>query len=300
MDQRRQSLVEEHLPLVEQVVLRISSGFPRFVDRSELVAAGMLGLVEAARRYDFDRSVPFAGFAVQRIRGAVLDVARSADWAPRGVRQFARTAEETSQELATRLRGRPDDDQLADAMGMTVAELRRLREQVDHGVTRALGGGGDLDAADDDDRLWDRSEPTTEELLESAELRGYLRSALQTLPERHRLIVIGLYLEGRSFEELADLLAVTPSRISQLRSDAIEMLREGIETQYRAISAGRPKGRVEIRKARYAADIARYADWRTRLTPSGMELPSTTGPAVVDVVPAATGTDGPRPAPTVG
>ena len=86
MDHRRRVLIEEHLPLVQQVVLTVARGFPRFVDRNELVSAGMLGLVEAARRFDFDQGVPFAGYAGQRIRGAVLDVARSVDWAPRTVR----------------------------------------------------------------------------------------------------------------------------------------------------------------------------------------------------------------------
>ena len=81
MESDRASLIERHLPLVEQVVLRVSGSFPRFVDRSELVSAGMLGLVEAADRFDATRGVPFAGFAVQRIRGEVGSIpsSRSSD-----------------------------------------------------------------------------------------------------------------------------------------------------------------------------------------------------------------------------
>jgi RNA polymerase sigma factor for flagellar operon FliA len=277
MEQRRSALIEQHLALVEQVVLRVSRSFPRFVDRSELVAAGMLGLVEAAGRYDFDRNVPFAGYAVQRIRGAVLDVARSVDWTPRAVRNLARQAEETSQQLATSLGGRPDDETLAAALDIDPAQLRRLRERVNHGVLRALDDRHTLERSDDSEVLVDRSQPEPEELLETAELRGYLRSALSTLPERHRLIIVGLYLEDRSFEELAELLAVTASRISQLRADAVEMLREGIDAQYRSTKPSRPKGRVELRQARYAAAIAQHADWRTRLEPSSMPLPRSAG-----------------------
>jgi RNA polymerase sigma factor FliA len=266
MEQRRAALVEAHLALVEQVVLKVSSGFPRFVDRSELISAGMLGLVEAANRYDFDRSVPFAGYAVQRIRGAVLDVARSVDWTPRPVRHMARQVEDATQELANRLRHRPDDDQVATAMGVDPAVLRDLRERVNFGVLRALDDGHDLDRPDESSQLRDRSASEPDELLESAELSGYLRSALHTLPERHRMIIVGLYFEDRSFEELADLLGVTPSRISQLRSDAVQMIKDGIEAQFEPTPAARPKGRVEIRQARYAADIARHADWRTRIS----------------------------------
>jgi RNA polymerase sigma factor for flagellar operon FliA len=266
MEERRAALVQANLPLVEQVVLRVSGGFPRFVDRSELVGAGTLGLVEAALRYDFDRGIPFAGYAIQRIRGAVLDVARSADWAPRSLRRMARDAEHATNELAVEHRGAPSDDQVAERIGVAPAELRRMREEINLGVTRALDSRERLDRRDDDDQLVDRTVPEPDELLEGAEMNGYLRAALDSLPERLRLIIVGLYLENRSFEELAELLGVTTSRISQLRADAIEMIRHGIDSQFEPTDTAKPKGRVAIRQARYAADIARHSDMRTRLS----------------------------------
>ena len=265
MDPRRAELIERHLPLVEHVVLRVAGNFPAFVDRSELISAGTMGLVEAAVRFDLDRGVPFAGYAHQRIRGAVLDVARSADWMPRSMRRLAREAAQATQELANEHGGTPSDDALADRLGVEVAELRRLRSQVEMGVSRGLDSRQELDRHDDADQMVDRNEPELVERLEDTELKGYLRAGLDSLPERHRMIVVGLYLEGRSFEDLAELLGVTPSRISQLRSDAIDMLRDGIEAQYRPRSTDRPKGRVEIRRARMSADIARHSDLRTRL-----------------------------------
>lgn len=265
MEPRRAELIERHLPLVEHVVLRVAGNFPAFVDRTELISAGTMGLVEAAVRFDLDRGVPFAGYAHQRIRGAVLDVARSADWMPRSMRRLAREAAQATQELANEHGGTPSDEALAARLDVDVAELRRLRSQVEHGVARGLDSRQELDRHDDADQLVDRNEPELVEQLEDAELKGYLRAGLDSLPERHRMIVVGLYLEGRSFEELAELLGVTPSRVSQLRSDAIEMLRDGIESQYRPRSTDRPKGRVEIRRARLSADIARHSDLRARL-----------------------------------
>ncbi|HTO00673.1 MAG TPA: sigma factor [Microthrixaceae bacterium] len=153
MEKRRATLAEAHLPLVEQVVLRISGGFPRFVDRSELVAAGTLGLVEAANRFDFERGIPFAGYAIQRIRGAVLDVARSADWTPRSVRRTARDAEAATQELALELRQMPDDDQIAQRLDISPDELRKMRESVNLGVTRALDSRQNLDRRDDESQM---------------------------------------------------------------------------------------------------------------------------------------------------
>ena len=267
MENRRTALVERHLPLVEQVVLRVSGSFPRFVDRSELVSAGMLGLVEAADRYDFDRGVPFAGYAVQRIRGAVLDVARSADWSPRSTRQLARRVEDATQDLARQHRSTPSDEQVADRLDIAVEELRRMRERIDHGMMRALDSRQELDRAEDHDHLVDRTVPGLEELLEDREMTGYLRAALGSLSERHRIVVLGLYFEKRSFEELAELLGVTPSRVSQIRADALEIIRHGIDSQFAEEQSNeRPKGRVAIRQARFAAEVARRSDYRGRLS----------------------------------
>ncbi len=266
MDAATTALVEQHLPLVEQVVLRVSSSFPKFVDRSELISAGTLGLVEAALRYDADRGIPFGGFAVQRIRGAVLDVARSADWVPRSMRELARDAEEATQQLAVEHREMPDQQQVAERLGVDASDLRRMQERITLGVSRSLDRGGDLDHGEDADQMVDRNTPSIEELLENTELHGYLRAALESLPERLRIITVGLYLEERSFDELAELLGVTPSRISQLRSDAIDMIRHGMDSQFRPSTGERPKGRVAIRQARYASDIAMHSDMVTRLS----------------------------------
>ena len=102
MGERRDDgdLIEQHLPLVNHVVLQVAVRFPRYVDRNELARAGALGLVEAARRFDESRGVPFDRFAARRIRGAILDSVRSADWAPRSVRTLGRKLEQVEQELA--------------------------------------------------------------------------------------------------------------------------------------------------------------------------------------------------------
>jgi RNA polymerase sigma factor for flagellar operon FliA len=265
VERRRQELIETNLPLVEHLVLRVSGGFPRFVERQELVAAGMLGLTEAAEHYDFDRGVPFAAYAARRIRGAVLDVARSNDWTPRSVRQLARTTEQTSQGLTSQLGRHPSDAELADEIGITTDELRTLREQLERGVVAALDRRMDLDSPDINDVLTDYSALQPDELIENLELHGYLRAALHHLEERLRIVIVGYYLEGKTVEELGRLLDVTPSRVSQLRAHAVDIIRHGIDSQYDGLPEGRPRGRVAIRQASYASAIARHGDWRTRL-----------------------------------
>ena len=261
-------LIEEHLPLVRHVVFQVAVHFPRHVDREELATAGALGLVEAARRYDESRGVPFDRFAAQRIRGAILDAVRAADWAPRSVRTLARKLEQVEQQLATKLGRVPNAHEKAEALGMEPDELRRLQDRMFRSVVLAL----EYEVADDDEELTlvdvladDHTKEPSEE-LESRELHSYLRDAVHLLPERHRLVIVGYFLEGRKSQDLAQLLGVTESRISQLRSEALAMLKDGIEAQYEPQAAEEPAGRVARRKAGYAASIGGASDWSDRLT----------------------------------
>src|SRR5437868_8167862 len=132
------ALIEQHLPLVRHVVFQVAVHFPRHVDREELATAGALGLVEAARRYDESRGVPFDRFAAQRIRGAILDAVRAADWAPRSVRTLARKLEAAEQRLATELGRVPSLREMADDLGITLAELSKLQDRLFRSVVLAL------------------------------------------------------------------------------------------------------------------------------------------------------------------
>ncbi len=263
--------IEEHLPLVKHIVFQVAVHFPRHVDRDELARAGALGLVEAARRYDESRGVPFDRFAAQRIRGAILDTVRAADWAPRSVRTLARKLEGVEQRLATELGRVPVASEMAEALGMTPQELSRLQDRLFRSVVLALehevsdGTEEDLTLVD---VLTDRGAVEPLEELETRELHAYLRDAVNLLPERQRLVVVGYFLEGRTSQELARFLGVTESRVSQLRSEALAMLKEGIEAQYTGNPApvDEVQGRVARRKANYASAIAEASAWRNRLT----------------------------------
>ncbi len=260
-------LVEGHLPLVRHVVFQVAVHFPRHVDREELATAGALGLVEAARRFDASRGVPFDRFAAQRIRGSILDAVRSADWAPRSVRTLARRLEQVEQRLATELGRVPNPDETAEALGLSRDELRHLQDRLFRSVVLAL----DYEVRDADDEmtlvdmLADTQIMEPSEELEARELHAYLRDAVELLPERHRLVIVGYFLEGRKSPDLACLLGVTESRISQLRSEALGMMREGIDAQYRNAPEPEPAGRVARRKAGYALAIGDASHWHTRL-----------------------------------
>lgn len=269
-DAERRKLIEEHLPLVRHVVFQVAVHFPRHVDREELATAGSLGLVEAARRFDPERGVPFDRFAARRIRGAILDAVRAADWAPRSVRNNARRLEGIEQRLASELGRTPTAEEIAQALGITRDELHRMRDRLFRSVVLALEY--EVNEADEEltlvEILRDDSSVEPSEELEHRELLAYMRDAVALLPDRHRTVIAGYFLHGRKSQELADELGVTESRISQLRSEALVMLRDGIGAQYAANheSDPDPVGRVAKRKARYAGAIAERSDWSTRLS----------------------------------
>lgn len=261
--------IEANLPLVKHVVYQVAVHFPRHVDREELARAGALGLVEAARRYDESRGVPFERFAAQRVRGAILDSVRAADWAPRSVRLLARRLEATEQHLATELGRLPNVDETAEAMGVSKSELARLRDRLFRSVVLAL----DHETSDDSDEdltlvdvLSDDAAVEPSEELETRELHTYLRDAVKLLPERQRLVIVGYFLEGRTSKELARFLGVTESRVSQLRSEALRNLKLGIEAQYDSDAVDdSPSGRVAKRQAAYVDDIGDASAWKNRL-----------------------------------
>jgi RNA polymerase sigma factor for flagellar operon FliA len=267
----RDALIERHLPLVQHVLYQIASHFPRHADRDELAQAATLGLVEAAHRFDPARGVPFDRWAVVRIRGAILDSVRSLDFAPRSLRAASRQLEEARAALTVELARTPTQAETADRLGMSVAEISNLSGRVHRALVLSLdaptSGDDDGEAMSISDLVHD-DHPSVEDGLESRELLAYLRDALRLLPERLRVLVTGYFIDGRSSADLAEELGVTESRVSQLRSEALTMLRTGIESQYGREAAGDDE--VSRRAARkregYAESIAAASTPRERLT----------------------------------
>jgi RNA polymerase sigma factor for flagellar operon FliA len=265
--------IEENLPLVSHIVFQVAVHFPRHVDRDELARAGALGLVEAARRFDETKGVPFERFAAQRIRGAIIDAVRAADWAPRSVRALARRLDSTEQELASRLGRVPSMSEMADALEMTKAELNRLQDRLFRSVVLAFEHLV-ADSTEEEltliDVLADQRvlEPASE--LEQRELHSYLRDAITLLPERQRLVIVGYFLQEKTSQELARFLGVTESRVSQMRTEALESLKGAIEAQYEPTGSGQaPTGRRDKRQANYANRVGERQDLHSRISDAG-------------------------------
>lgn len=262
------ALVEAHLPLVRHVLAGVAAHFPRHADREELAQAASLGLVEAAARYDGARGVPFDRWAALRIRGAILDAVRALDFAPRALRAASREVEAARTELTARLGRTPSSEDVAKHLGIPVTDVDRMQGEVHRSLVLSLDapcGEEDGDPLTLASGLIDSVQRQPSEVLEQRERTTYVRDALACLPERLKEVVVAYFLEGVSSADLAARLGVTESRVSQMRTDALKLMRAGIEAQY-AENRAEPEAPATHRTASYAAALAARSSYSARLS----------------------------------
>ncbi|MEU4218879.1 sigma-70 family RNA polymerase sigma factor [Actinoplanes sp. NPDC026623] len=263
-DRRREDVVRAHMPLVGHLVREMLARVPAHVNRDDLLSAGYAALVAAARGFDDERGVPFARFAAARVRGALLDELRGLDWASRSVRQRARRTDSARQELTAELGRMPSATEVAARLGCSVEDVESADDDVQRAVVFSLQGFATAGA---DDMV---TEPSAgpEEILIRRERLGYLRHAVDVLPERLRAVITGYFFDERPMAQIAVELGVTESRVSQLRAEALTLLKDGLNTHLDpALAAESPakEGCVARRRSAYFDEIATRGDLRDRL-----------------------------------
>lgn len=273
------TLIEENLPLVGHIVRQIAMRLPGHVVREDLISAGMAALVSSAHGFDATRGIPFTGFATFRIRGAVLDELRSMDWASRSVRGRARQQENTRNELTATLGRSPRPHELGAALGLSLAELGNNDADVQRASVLSLQGF----APDTGAALVRDNAAGPEQLLLDREQLGYLHDAITELPERLAYVVRSYFFEQRRMSDIAAGLGVTASRISQIRAEALKLLRHAMATTERDDAATTEHTtRAEANAASYAAAVVSRGTLTTRLRKStalGDVLSETYNPA---------------------
>jgi RNA polymerase sigma factor for flagellar operon FliA len=257
-------LVRQHLPLVHHVVADMIARVPRHIPRDELTSAALFGLVQAARAYDPSRGVAFDRYARRRMQGALLDDLRSRDWASRGVRATARKVRSATDDLTVALGRTPTTSEAGAAAGLSAGEVSRLHDDV-HRATVLNYDSVFRDSEDCDALSTVDADPG--EVILCRERRAYLRDAVAALPERLRLVVVGCFFEERPMLDLARELGVTESRVSQMKAEALGLLREGLDATLEPEAQGTQpaQGRVARRKAAYFAAVAAGSTYRDRL-----------------------------------
>ncbi|WP_169735467.1 FliA/WhiG family RNA polymerase sigma factor [Actinokineospora inagensis] len=223
----RDRLVLHYAPLVKYVAGRVGTGLPAHVDVSDLIQSGIFGLVDAIEKFEPERGLKFETYAMQRIRGAILDDLRAQDWVPRTVRGRAREVERGIERLGAKLQRTPTDAELADELGLSVGELRDVYAQLQLTSVVALdelaaAGRGANSLAD---VLEDEAAEDPVALLVDQDNRRQLAEAIGLLVERDRVVVTLYYFENLTLAEIGRVLGVTESRVCQLHTRAVLRLR---------------------------------------------------------------------------
>jgi len=226
-DFEKEELIKSYLPLVRKVVHRLSGRLPKDVDIKEMLNSGIIGLVDALEKYDPKHETNFATYAQFRIRGAILDSFRMQDWLPRSLRYKSHKIEEAYQAIEQKL-GRPaTDEEVAKELGLEVEELRRLLGQVGSIVMLSfeeLGFGHGEERFQASEWIPSNTEDPLKHLL-SGEKVGLIARALDRLPEKERLVITLYFYEELNLKEIGEILGVTESRSSQIRSRALIRLK---------------------------------------------------------------------------
>lgn len=219
-----EELITQNLPLVGHIVRETAARLPSHVDKDDLKSAGLVALVTASRAFDPARGIPFSRYAATRIRGAIVDELRSVDWASRAVRRRGREIDATRANLAVAQRRVPEDAEVAQALGLSVSDVQQSAADLARAAVLSLDIDADQTFAD----VLPAAEPAPDVQLEKREQLEYLDDAIVELPERLRQVIQGYFIDERPMAELADELGVTESRISQMRAEALVLLRDAL------------------------------------------------------------------------
>jgi RNA polymerase sigma factor FliA len=213
---------------------RMSSGLPSHVEEADLISYGLLGLISAIERFEPEREIKFETFAITRIKGSIIDELRSLDWVPRSVRTKAREIEKANVKLEHELHRAPTDQEMADALGISVQEFQESLVRIAGSSMIAL------------DELWTVSDASGDQVslletiqdsqavdpaseIDATEMKDRLSDAITRMPEREKLVVALYYYENLTLREIGEVLGVTESRVSQLHTKAVLRLRSRLQ-----------------------------------------------------------------------
>ncbi|MDP6932278.1 MAG: FliA/WhiG family RNA polymerase sigma factor [Myxococcota bacterium] len=224
----RKQLVVDHIPLVRQVALRLARRLPSHLDSGDLVNTGMLGLIDAADHFEHQAGGSFTAYARIRIQGAILDELRRNDWVPRSVRNRASRLEQTRNHLQKTLGRSPVEQELAHALGKSVAELREMQR---NSTLRLLVSTSE--PLHEQGAMLEDSLPSPEANPEAqavrCELQERVRELLLSLSDRDRQVVELYYFQGLCSKEIAQTLGITPSRVSQIHTRIRRRMRPSLK-----------------------------------------------------------------------
>ncbi len=257
----QQERVVASLPFVESLARRMASTMPHSIDLGDLVQDGVLGLMDAAHRYDESRGIKFETFAERRVRGAMIDALRRDAW-PRGVRRVRRELEAAREQLRRELGAEPTLADLARRVGTDEARLERTILRINTiESTSPLANFDSIDSASLPAVLVPSEPLSPERLFEQTEVRDRVRTALAQLPARERKIIGMYYFAESTMKQIGEAIGVNESRVSQLHARAMQRLRKVMTTRTDAPAprivarTSKPKARPKVIRARMVRPV---------------------------------------------
>jgi RNA polymerase sigma factor FliA len=243
---QRQPLMARHrerivagLPFVESLARRVAASMPHSIDVGDLVQDGMIGLIDAANRFDESRGIKFETFAERRVRGAMIDALRRDAW-PRGVRRVRRELEAAREQLRRELGAEPSLSDLAARIGADEARLGRTIVRINTiESTSPLSAGEHIDGAQLPPALVPSEPPQPDRAYEETEVRDRIRSAIRSLPARERRVIGLYYYAEATMKQIGADIGVNESRVSQLHARAIQRLRKALAADFSSADAER-------------------------------------------------------------
>jgi RNA polymerase sigma factor FliA len=229
----REQLILEHLPQVKLIARRIHERLPGSVSLDDLISTGVIGLIAAIDRYDATHDVKLKTYAEYKIRGAILDSLRGLDWAPRQQRRRAKLIESAIASLEQRHQRTPAEDEIAAHLGLSVAEYQTWLSEVRGLTLGSLENAGTEEEGCDLLRyLADKDEHWPSQIVERAELERILAEAIEKMPKLERTVLALYYYEEMTLREIAKIVDLHESRISQLKSQAVLRLRSYMQKRW--------------------------------------------------------------------
>lgn len=224
----RDELITHYAPLVTHVATRMIVRLPETVELADLVSYGIFGLIDAVEKFEPERGFKFETYAATRVRGAIIDELRAADWVPRSVRAKARLVEGATRSLEQSLRRPVSDDDVAQQLGWATAEVRTVRAQVSLSHIAALDTLRGDPMTSTIDTVASLSVPGVSQSLEVRETHALLATAIQSTRDREQEVLKLYYYENLTLAQIGKILGVTESRVSQIHSGAVKKLRESL------------------------------------------------------------------------
>jgi RNA polymerase sigma factor for flagellar operon FliA len=235
--ENREEVIKRYSPMIKYVANRIAMRLPPHIEVDDLISVGVLGLMDAITKYDSSRGAKFKTYAEFRVRGAILDELRSLDWVPRSIRQKASAVEKVVRSLESKLRRLPEDEEVAKEMDMSLDQFYRTLDETKSVPVFSLEDLGIAKESGEQQSLLDclagKADADPQTQIRLIELKEIIAKAIDTLPEKERLMVSLYYYEELTMKEIGAVLDITESRVSQIHSKAVLHLR----TKLKAIIA---------------------------------------------------------------